>query len=212
MWMADVEIIVEASLGDSLAKLGLAKEAVDELGNSSGTTSGKVSKFNRSMDDATIASARAGETILKTDHLIHDAESTINDVAGAIDGSGGKGGGGRGLVNALNFMNNGWQESIPLIGGFLPSLTAIPALATAAVIGVIALADAIGTLVAIVGDFIAPIGLVVGLLGGLAAAFVVGATKAAGGKGPFKEFGDTISHLGDMFQHTATILGELFLP
>src|SRR5581483_10769499 len=46
----------------------------------------------------------------------------------------------------------------------------------------------------------------------LAAAFVVGATKAAGGKGPFKEFGDTISHLGDMFQHTATILGELFLP
>jgi hypothetical protein len=211
--MPDIEIIVEASLGDSLAKLGLAKTAVDELGTSGDETGQKLHDFNTAMDDSTIASSRAGEQILKTDQLIRDAGSAIDDTADAIDGGNrGRGGFGGGITSALTAMGDAADADIPLLLGFSTTLAQLPVLATAAIVGIIALADVFGTLLAVVGDLVAPVTLVTGLLGGLGAAFIVGATKASEGKGPFKDFGDTLSHLKDMFGETATLLGEDFLP
>lgn len=166
--MPNVEIVVEASLGDSLVKLDLAEHAVKDLGDSGESTSHQLRDFNASMDDTTIASHRAGSAIHDTEKLIRDAEQAIT---GASDALGGGGGGGGGLSGALAFMNSGWQDAAAAIGGFLPTLGTMTALAGAAVVAVIALADAIGTLVAIAASLVAPLTLITGLLGGLAAAF-----------------------------------------
>lgn len=205
--MPDIEIVVEAALGDSLAKLGLAKRAVDDLGDSGGKTSRDLHDFNTAMDDTTIASAKAGESILKTDHLIRDAENTITGAAEAIDGGGGSSGGV--LVGAIANLGDEAAANAPLLSGLVDILPAIPVLAIGAAIGVVALADALGTLVAIVGDLVAPLSVVTGLLGGLGIAFVLAAKQAFGDGGGLS---GQVSVLKNQFDNFTKTLANDFMP
>jgi hypothetical protein len=163
----DISIQIEASLGDTLVKLDLAKHAVNDLGDASENAAAK-------QDAAAVSTG-----------FFSGALSSLNGVMGT---------------------------SVPIFGSLGSALTVLPAVIIGVVIAANALLDVFGTLVAIVADFVAPVSLVTGLLGGLAAAFVLGATKAAGGKGPFKDFGDSVTHLKDAFSNLTSNLATAFLP
>jgi hypothetical protein len=159
-----------------------------------------------------LVTAELGDTLIKLDlakHAINDLgdeakQAAVKQEEAAASSSL--------FTDAMAGMNGILSQSIPLLGGFSVPLVALPVVAGAAAIAVVALADAIGTLVAVVADFVAPATIVVGLLGGLAAGFVIAAKRAAEGGGPFKHFHKQLSDLHDQFTKVSTDLALRFLP
>jgi hypothetical protein len=192
--MPNVSIDIEAQIGDAVTKLALVKGGLDDLSHSGsrtgeslggtneaslasrlstlendlGSTGGGVKDFNRMMDDATIASHRAGSDIMRYANLIENAGTDSEVATGILARLGGMFGGMGGDISGVA------AALAPLAGGF-GLLTAAAIVATAAIV---ALADVIGTLVAIAADLVAPVTLVTGLLGGLGAAFLYVAAQA----------------------------------
>jgi len=201
--MPNVEIVVEASLGDSLVKLDLAEHAVKDLGDAGESTSHHLRDFNSTLDDATIASHRAGAAIHDTERLIRDAEEAIT--GGAAGGSGGGG-----FTGAVANMALNLYSAVPAFSAFMNPMVLIPVLAIGASVAIVALADAAGTLIAILGDLVAPLTVVTGLLGLLAGGFFIAAQKAIG----MHEdgLGQAISGLKKQFDDLTTTLVGRFMP
>jgi len=88
--------------------------------------------------------------------------------------------------------------------------TLVGLLTVVASVAIVALADAIGTLIAIVADLVAPLTLVIGLLGLLGGAFFLAAKKAFG----MHEdgFGQAIAGLKKQFDDLTTTLVGRFMP
>lgn len=90
-----------------------------------------------------------------------------------------------------------------------PQIAVVVAVIAAAPVVVIALADAFGTLIAIVADFVAPITLVTGLLGGLGLGFAFAAMKAFGQHGSLH---DALGKVKHQFDNLTTTLAHDFMP
>ncbi len=92
------------------------------------------------------------------------------------------------------------------------ALLVLPALAAAVTFAFVALLDTVTILSAVVVAFLGPLSLLAGLLGGLAAGFVLGGKAALVGKHQFHDFGQTIKDLKEQFDKFGKLLGHLFLP
>ncbi len=92
------------------------------------------------------------------------------------------------------------------------ALLVLPALAAAVTFAFVALLDTVTILSAVVVAFLGPLALLGGLLGGLAAAFVLGGKAALVGKHSFHDFGQEIKDLKEQFDKFGKVLGHLFLP
>jgi len=161
-------------------------------------------------DVSIIVSAELGDTLIKLDlakHAINDlGDASLENAAkqdeAAVASSG--------FSDSLAGLNDVLTTSVPLLGGFSVPLVALPAIAGGAAIAVVALADAVGTLIAIVGDLVAPLTLVTGLLGLLGGAFFLAAKKALG----MHEdgLGQAVSGLKKQFDDLTTTLVGRFMP
>lgn len=206
----DVTIVVEASLGDTLLKLELARAAVNDLegaGFSAGRTLGDDTdrnSFSSRLGNLRRALGNMGDRG-PLGMVIRGFGNLAAAMLSPIQ---------MGADFAKNFEQIGTVSQV-LVGG-LASLTigvtglaaAFAALAFAAV----ALASVLGTLVAIAADLVAPVSLLVGLLGGLGVGFVIAAKRAADGGPHLDSFADKVDKLGSMFHRTSTILAQRFLP
>ena len=159
-----------------------------------------------------VVTASVADALIKLDlakHAINDlgdeSEQTAAKQAEATAAS-------SAFSDAIAGMNDVLMQSVTIWPGFSAPLIALPVIAFAAATAVVALADAVGTLIAIVADFVAPLTLVTGLLGGLAAGFVIAAKRAAEGGGPFKGFHKQLGDLHDQFDKVSTDLALRFLP
>ncbi len=92
------------------------------------------------------------------------------------------------------------------------ALLVLPALAAAVTFAFVALLDTVTILSAVVVAFLGPLSLLAGLLGGLAAGFIIGGKAALVGKHQFHDFGQTIKDLKEQFDKFGKLLGHLFLP
>ncbi len=92
------------------------------------------------------------------------------------------------------------------------ALLVLPALAAAVTFAFVALLDTVTILSAVVVAFLGPLSLLAGLLGGLAAGFIIGGKAALVGKHSFHDFGQTIKDLKEQFDKFGKLLGHLFLP
>lgn len=120
-----------------------------------------------------------------------------------------------GFIGALPGMEAFGQQVSNLAPALAPILSwaeAIPAAFLAAAFAANFLADALGVVLAVVGDLVAPVAVVAGLLGGLGAAFVIGAKRAEQGGGKLSEFSQKLDMLKSMFGHTSDVLAHDFLP
>jgi hypothetical protein len=202
--------VVEASLGDTLLKLELAKVAVNDLedaGGSAGVALGDDS--NRNSFSSRLRNLRnelgnmgdrgpLGSIIRGFGNL---GSSMLAPLQIASD--------------LTSNMGKVGQSAGALVGIFASLGTTLAALAAAmfvVVFAATALADILGTLVAVAADLVAPVTLLLGLLGGLAAGFVIGGKRAAEGGGKLNEFSKIVDTLGSMFQKTSSILAHVFLP
>jgi hypothetical protein len=163
--MADVSIIVEASLGDTLVKLDLAKHAINDLGDASDETAAK--------QDA----AAASTTLFS---------GAMNGLTGALD------------------------SSVPIFGNVGALIGGLPIVLGLAAVAAVALADAVGSVIAVVADLVAPLILVTGLLGLLGGAFAIAAVKAFGMHSD--GFGQAVAGLKKQFDNLTTTLVERFMP
>ncbi len=206
----DVTIVVEASLGDTLLKLELAKAAVNDL------------------EDAGFS---AGQT-LGDDTDRNSFSSRIGNLQRKLSNIGDRGPLGK-IVRAFGNLGAAMLEPIQLGADFAKNFEQMGSVAEgfigivaslgiglATLAGVIAavtfaataLASVLGTLVAIAADLVAPVTLLAGLLGGLGVGFLIAAKRAADGGIHLKGFSSIVDKLGSMFQRTSTILAQRFLP
>lgn len=206
----DVTIVVEASLGDTLLKLELAKHAVEDLGDAG-------SVVGRDLGDESNRNSFASR--------MGNLERRLSNLGdrgplGMIVRAFGNLGAAMvapvklGAEFAENFERAGSVAqvaigSVAALGIGIAGLSA--ALAGLAAIAVVA-ADALGTLVAIAADLVAPVTLLGGLLGGLGVGFFIAAKRAAEGGIHLKGFSDRLAVLQSMFHRTSTILAQQFLP
>lgn len=161
-----------------------------------------TTEFGNALKYAEHASMDANKAIQDSARLIGDVEKALtptNKNMSIFD---------RALVGLMGATSS----VIPLITGFVGSLTTLGVTLGVVAIAVVALIDIMGTLIAIVGDAVAPVTLLVGLLGGLAGAFVLAAKRAADGGPHLDSFADKVDKLGSMFHRTTTILAQAFLP
>lgn len=206
----DVVIEVEARVGDAIAQMTLTAGAVrmlaDEADNAGGvigdstdrrSLSGRLSGLRATLSNmgdrgplgmvvrgfGNLASAMLGPLDLGT--KIAGNFSQLGTV-------------GQSLIGVVATLTIGWV-------GFAAAVAVVTFAATA-------LATILGTLVAIVADLVAPVTLVAGLLGSLAAGFVIGAKRAAEGGGKLNAFSRELDKLQSMFGKTSNILAHVFLP
>lgn len=205
------ELVVKIAADTSAMRrdLAAARAEIEAFGASARGSSGDVEKLSKDTESL-------GGDVKKTRDEMEKWESHIPLVGGLFDKlnrSLVKAAGGLvGLIPGLEGIGESLANLAPQLAPFLSWIEFIPALAFTALFAVNALADGLGILLAVVGDLVAPLGLVAGLLGGLAAAFVIGAKKAADGGGKLQEFANKLATLKSMFGHTARELAGDFLP
>lgn len=117
-----------------------------------------------------------------------------------------------GMIPGLSGVQQAFASLAPEMLPVLGYIEVLPAAIFAVVFAGYALADMLGTVLAIFGDLIAPLGLIAGLLGGLGFGFVLAAKRAADGGGKLQVFADKLATLKSMFGKTTDILAHAFLP
>jgi hypothetical protein len=206
----DVTIVVEASLGDTLLKLELAKVAVNDLEDAGGSAGVALG------DDSNRNSFSSRLRNLRNELGNMGDRGPLGSVIRAFGNLGAA------MLAPIQFgadmsktFSGLGSVAAPLIG--VVSSVGAALVLLAAAIGAVTfaatvLATVLGTLTAVVADMIAPVTLLLGLLGGLAAGFVIGGKRAAEGGGKLNEFSKIVDTLGSMFQKTSSILAHVFLP
>jgi hypothetical protein len=163
-------------------------------------------------DISIIVSADLGDTLIKLDlakHAINDLGNASEETAAKQDAATAS----TGLfTTAMTLMDGAVGGALPALDSFASVLAIGTAAAFAAAVAVVALASVFGTLVAIVADFVAPLTLVAGLLGGLGAGFIFAGVSAMKGGGALQVFADKMATLHSMFDKTGNILAHAFLP
>ena len=160
-------------------------------------------------DIAIIVTAELGDTLLKLDLAKH-AVSDLGDASEENAAKQEEAAASSALFSdSLTGLNGVLTQSVPLLGGFQVPLIALPAVAVGAAVAVVALADAIGTLIAIVADLVAPVTLLAGLLGGLGGAFLIAAKSAFGGGGALSGQLGVLKH---QFDNLTKTLVQDFMP
>lgn len=206
----DVSIVVEADLGDTLLKLELAKLAVDDLGEA-GSFAGKRigddtdrNSFSSRIGNLRNALSNMGDRG-PLGMVIRGFGNLASAMLGPID---------LGFKFAQNFQQMGTvaQGLIGVVASLGIGFVGFAATIAVVTFAATALATILGTLVAIVADLVAPVTLLGGLLGTLAAGFVIAAKKAAEGGGHLNEFSKKLDTLKSMFDRTSGILAHRFLP
>ncbi len=150
-----------------------------------------------------------GYALLKMGGFAQDAEKNLGTMfTTASDGEG-----------IMATLGTTLTSLAPLAGvaatGFVAlgaALLVLPALAAAVTFAFVALLDTVTILSAVVVAFLGPLSLLAGLLGGLAAGFILGGKAALVGKHSFHDFGQTIKDLKEQFDKFGKLLGHLFLP
>lgn len=163
-------------------------------------------------DVSIIVSAELGDTLIKLDmakHAVNELGDSAEKAAVKQDAAAASTGFFSGMIATLS---TALGTNIPLLFGFSAPLAALPAIAAVAAAAISALATALGTLVAIVADLVAPLTLVAGLLGSLGLGFVLAGQRAAHGGGALQIFADKLATLHSMFSRTTDILAHAFLP
>jgi hypothetical protein len=163
-------------------------------------------------DISIVVSADLGDTLIKLDlakHGINELGDASEETAAKQDAATISTGFFSTALAGMNDMLSGSSTQMPALAS---SLEALPVILGVAAVAVVALADAFGTLVAIVADFVAPLSLVIGLLGGLGAGFIFAGISAAKGGGSLQPFADKLATLHSMFDKTGQILAHTFLP
>lgn len=123
-------------------------------------------------------------------------------------------------TNAATLALSGPLSALPAILGAVSSgvvgaalaLAVLPAIAAAATFVFVALLDVVTTLAAALAALVAPLSLVVGLLGLLGAGFFLAFKTAMKGNGIFGPFADKLGRLGGQFAGLTRQLGKDFLP
>jgi hypothetical protein len=161
-------------------------------------------------DVSIIVSADLGDTLVKLDlakHAVNDLGDASENTAAKQDAAAVSTGF---FDTALTGLNDAMTASIPLFGGMEVPLIVLPVVAGAAAAAVVALADALGTVIAIAAAFVAPLTLVTGLLGSLGLGFALAAKKAFG----MHEdgLGQAIGGLKNQFNDLTTTLVGRFMP
>jgi len=206
----DVTIVVEASLGDTLLKLELAKLAVEDLDHA-GTMAGhnlgdetNHNSFAYRLGRLRYALGNIGDRG-PIGSIVRGFGNLASAMLAPIQA---------GADFAKNFEQAGTvgQALIATISSLGIGLVALAAAAMVVVFAAEALASILGTLVAIVADLVAPVTLLVGLLGGLGVGFAIAAKRAAEGGIHLKGFSGIVDTLGSMFHRTSTLLAQRFLP
>ncbi|MGH3429535.1 MAG: hypothetical protein ACRDQZ_18535 [Mycobacteriales bacterium] len=144
----------------------------EALNTSIRDSSGKLDPFTKDMQMARKASLDAGDALLRASKLSDEAGKALGDLAPNARTAGKET---SFLASAFGTVGNGlagvFQTSIPIFGTVGTLLAGLPVIIAGVVVVVIALADAVGALIAVVADLVAPLTLAGTLLGGLGAAF-----------------------------------------
>ena len=206
----DVTIVVEASLGDTLLKLELAKAAVNDLedaGFSAGRTLGddtNTNSFSRRILNLQQRLGNLGDRgpLGKIVRAFGNLGAAMLEPIQL------------GADFAQNFERMGTvaQVAVAAFSSLAIGIVGLSAALTALVAVAIVATSVLGTLTAIVADLVAPVTIIATLLGGLGAGFVIAAKRAAEGGVHLKGFSDKLAVLQSMFHRTSTILAQVFLP
>jgi hypothetical protein len=217
--MASVaEMVVRISVNLSGLDRGLAQATteIETFAHTVDGSRGSLDDMGKSTERAASDVDRLGTKAKSTRSELDKWESHIPLVGGLLDKMNRSALGAAGsllqMIPGMEGLGQSIQSASPVLAAFLSWGEAIPAALFIALFAVNALADGMGVLLAVVGDLIAPVTLVTGLLGGLAAGFVIGAERAAQGGGKLQAFADKLATLKSMFSHTADVLAHVFLP
>jgi len=160
-------------------------------------------------DIAIIVTAELGDTLLKLDlakHAVSDLGDASEESAAKQEEAAAANGF---FSDSLAMLNPLLTQSVPLLFGFQVPLVALPAVLLGVSIAVVALADTIGTLIAIFADLVAPVTLLTGLLGGLGLGFFLAAKQAFGQGGALS---GALSVLKHQFDNLTKALANDFMP
>ncbi len=150
-----------------------------------------------------------GYALLKMGGFAQDAEKSLGSVfTTASDGEGIMAGLGSTLTSLAPVAGIAATGFVALGAALL----VLPALAAAVTFAFVALLDTVTILSAVVIAFLGPLAVLGGLLGGLAAGFVLGGKAALVGKHSFHDFGQTVKDLKKQFSDFGKELGHIFLP
>jgi hypothetical protein len=205
-----VVIEVEARVGDAIAQMTLTAGAVrlladevDNAGSKVGTENdGRTLSGRLSRLQGTLSNIGDRGPLGK---VIRGFGNLASAMLEPLD---------LGLKFAENFERIGTvgQSLLAVLVSLPVAFVGLAAAVAAVTFAATALADILGTLVAIAADFVAPLSLVAGLLGGLGLAFGIAAKRAADGGGKLSEFSQKLDMLKSMFGRTSDILAHAFLP
>ena len=168
---------------------------VNKVGTDTNAFGDAMKYATRASDDASKAIGDAAKLIGETDNFLSKTTTDTNSFSKAL--------------NEVGDVVGQWPA---LWSGAIGVLTSLPVLLGLAAVALVALIDLFGTLVAIVADAIAPVTLVVGLLGTLGVGFLLAGKRASEGGGKLNEFSRMLATLHSMFDRTSSILAHVFLP
>ena len=198
----DVEIIVEASLGDTLVKLDLAKHAVNELGDAGSRVGHALGDANNQTSFASRLD-RLGKTL--SGFRVGGPFGLGAVVSGIVNLAGGAIQAGTAIGTLAQAFGNwlvGVSDGVPILGSFgvalgglvaafgellpfvtpvIAALLIVPVVAAAATFALHLLGGAVLTLAAVLVGFIPPLTLLATLMGGFGAAIVIAGKRALEG-------------------------------
>src|SRR6185503_1105489 len=231
MTAAELVVKIQADISDLSAKLGIAAAETKAFADETTKSSSKMKNAWRDAETGLINYDRAQRNVrsglnngpLGLVGALGDAVAGVLKLSDAVQ---------NGAVDLGRRMQETDQgatamtgfgavlvETAPLLGvaalGVIALVAAVELIPIAAGLGVAlltALADAVGTLAAVVYFALGPVTVLVGVIGLLGGAFFLSAQKAAKGVGVFGQIGHEIAQVGGMFQHLLTLLGIDFMP
>jgi len=174
---------------------------------------GSSGDLERAAAEAGIALEILGKDADRSGKKLKGFSSGIPFIGGSLDGLNKdllKTAGG--FLSAIPGMEGFGQELVqmaPMLAPILSWAEAIPVAMFGVLFAVNALTLGLGMLLAVIGDLVAPVALVTGLLGGLGIAFVLAGKKAFGGGGALS---GQLSVLKHQFDNLTTTLANDFMP
>lgn len=153
------------------------------------TFSKVLNDSQKNLDGFAKAQRAADKAIGDSARLIQDSGKVLGDFTPAVNDAGKATGIFTGIADGLTSVLN---TSVPLVGTLGAGLAALPAIVFLVVGAVVTLTDVLGTMIAVVADFVAPLTIVAGLLGGLGAAFAYVAVQSFKNKASLQDQKDAL--------------------
>lgn len=201
-----IEIRVEASLGDTLVKLGLAKAAVEDLKKSTDGAGRSLSGDKNSFESKL---GLVGNAMYGMRKAVTDTAKSLGDFLYNASA----------LGSPLESLGASLTSLAPLLGLVADgavlvviALSAYPVIVAAATFAIVALTDILSTLVVIVADMTGPVAILAALLGGLGFGFYQSFQMALKSKSGFAALKEGVSQLGGEFSHLGRNLAHDFMP